>query len=238
MAGSKSQEIAAVDSCSPSNADCVMLADKRTSFDGVSIAFHWLTAVMVLSLITTAVWHSQSHDDVLRVLLLRIHRSLGVTVWFTTISRLIWRMTHAQLPPFPDQMTQAHRSLVQISEYCLYALLVIQPLTGFGAVLTRGRSFSLFWGHFPPLIPHYPAVEAALFVLHRLGAWGLILLISGHTLNALLRHFVVRDNTLQRMAPVFAATPSQRPAFAGYRRVADLVLSQGRVRAQQAGPGF
>ena len=55
MAGSKSQEIAAVDSCSSSNADCVMLADKRTSFDGVSIAFHWLTAVMVLSLITTAV---------------------------------------------------------------------------------------------------------------------------------------------------------------------------------------
>ena len=90
---------------------------------------------MVLSLITTAVWHSQSHDDVLRVLLLRIHRSLGVTVWFTTVSRLIWRMTHAQLPPFPDQMTQAHRSLVQISEHCLYALLVIQPLTGFGAVL-------------------------------------------------------------------------------------------------------
>ena len=113
MDGSKSQEIAAVDSCSSSNADCVMLADKRTSFDGVSIAFHWLTAVMVLSLITTAVWHSQSHDDVLRVLLLRIHRSLGVTVWFTTVSRLIWRMTHAQSPPFPDQMTQAHRSLVQ-----------------------------------------------------------------------------------------------------------------------------
>jgi len=124
-------------------------------------------------------------------------------------------MTHAQLPPFPDQMTQAHRSLVQISEYCLYALLVIQPLSGFGAVLTRGRSFSLFWGHFPPLIPHYPAVEAALFVLHRLGAWGLILLITGHALHALLRHFVVRDNTLQRMAPMLAATPSQRQLSLG-----------------------
>jgi hypothetical protein len=64
MAGSKSHEIAAVDSRYPSNADCVMPADKRTSFDGVSIAFHWLTAVLVLSLITTAVWHAQSHDDV------------------------------------------------------------------------------------------------------------------------------------------------------------------------------
>jgi cytochrome b561 len=215
MAGSKSHEIAAVDSRYPSNADCVMPADKRTSFDGVSIAFHWLTAVLVLSLITTAVWHAQSHDDVRRVLLLRIHRSVGVTVWFTTVSRLIWRMTHAQLPPFPDQMTQAHRSLVQISEYCLYALLIIQPLTGFGAVLTRGRSFTLFWGHVPPLIPHYPAVEAALFVLHRLGAWSFIILITGHALHAVLRHFVARDNTLHRMAPGLAATPSRRQLSLG-----------------------
>jgi cytochrome b561 len=124
-------------------------------------------------------------------------------------------MTHAQLPPFPDQMTQAHRSLVQISEYCLYALLIIQPLTGFGAVLTRGRSFTLFWGHVPPLIPHYPAVEAALFVLHRLGAWSFIILITGHALHAVLRHFVARDNTLHRMAPGLAATPSRRQLSLG-----------------------
>jgi cytochrome b561 len=215
MAGSNSEASATMDSRYASNADCVTPADKRTSFDGVSIAFHWLTAVLVLGLITTAVWRAQSHDDVLRVLLLRIHRSLGVTVWFTTVSRLIWRMTQAQLPPFPDQMTLAHRSLVQTSEYCLYALLAIQPLTGFGAVLTRGHSFTLFWGHVPPLIRHYPAVEAALFVLHRLGAWSFILLITGHAFHALLRHFVIRDNTLRRMAPVLAAAPSQHQLSLG-----------------------
>jgi cytochrome b561 len=202
MASLTTQEIAAMDSPYPPNAERLPPFNKRASFDGVSIAFHWLTVVLVFSMITTAVWHAQSHDDVLRVLLLRIHRSLGVTVWFTTVSRLIWRMTHAQLPPFPDHMAQTHRSLVQISEYCLYALLVIQPLTGFGAVLTRGRSFTLFWGHVPPLIQHYPTVEAALFLLHRVGAWSFILLITGHAVHALARHFIVRDNTLQRMAPV------------------------------------
>ena len=42
-----------------------------------------------------------------------------------------------EIAPFPDNMTRIHRALVQISEYCLYALLIIQPTIGFGSVLTR-----------------------------------------------------------------------------------------------------
>jgi cytochrome b561 len=202
MASLTTQEIAAADLSHGSNVERLPSVDKRTSFDGVTFTFHWATVVLVLGLFTTAIWHAQSHDDVLKVLLLRIHRSLGVTVWMTTVLRLVWRKTNAKLPPFPDDMTQIHRALVQISEYCLYALLVIQPTIGFSAVLTRGRSFTLFWGHVPPLIPHYPTVEAVLFSLHRIGAWALGLLVTAHAVNALVHHFIIRDNTLARMAPV------------------------------------
>lgn len=201
MAGSTKQEIVAVNSSHPSNLERLSPTNERTSFDGVTMAFHWATVALVLGLLTTAIWHAQSHDDVLKVLLLRIHRSLGVMVWITTVSRLVWRMTYAQLPPFPHDMTHSHRKLVQTKEYCLYALLVIQPLTGFGAVLTRGRSFTLFWGHVPPLIPHYPTIEVVLFSLHRIGAWSLGLLITAHAVKALVHHFMIRDNTLSRMAP-------------------------------------
>ena len=225
MASLNTPKTVAVDAPYSANLDSLPAGVKRTSFDPVSITFHWLTAILVLGLITTAVWHTRSHDDVLRVLLLRIHRSLGVTVWFTTVSRLIWRMTHAQLPPFPDHMGQAHRSLVQTSEHFLYALLVFQPLTGFAAMLTRGRSFTLFWGHVPPLIPHYPAVETALFLLHRIGAWSLILLVTSHAAHALVRHFVGRDNTLQRMAPVLGARADMRELCVG---AADVRTSFGR----------
>ena len=202
MASLVTQGIAAADPSDDSSAERPPSVEKRTSFDGVTLAFHWVTVVLVLGLFTTAIWHAFSHDDVLRVLLLRIHRSLGVTVWTTTVLRLVWRKTNAKLPPFPDDMSKLHRVFVQMSEYCLYALLVIQPTVGFGAVLTRGRSFTLFWGHVPPLIPHYPTVEAVLFSLHRAGAWALGVLITAHAVNALVHHFVIRDNTLARMAPV------------------------------------
>lgn len=207
MASLRTQETAAADLSHGSKVERLPPVIQRTSFDGVTLAFHWATVVLVLGLFTTAIWSLISHDDVLRVLLLRIHRSLGMTVWTTTVLRLVWRKTNAKLPPFPEDMTQLHRGLVQISEYCLYALLVIQPTVGFSRMLTRGRSFTLFWGHVPPLIPHYPTVTAILFSLHRIGAWALGLLITAHAVNALVHHFVIRDNTLARMAPVVGIRP-------------------------------
>ena len=217
MASLTTRQIAAADFSHDLSVEHSQSVDKRTSFDGVTLTFHWVTVMLVLGLFTTAIWHALSHDDVLRVMLLRIHRSLGVTVWMTTALRLIWRKTNAELPPFSEGMSQLHRALVQISEYCLYALLVIQPTIGFGAVLTRGRSFTLFWGHMPPLVPHYPTVEAVLFSLHRVGAWALGLLITAHAVNALVHHFIIRDNTLARMAPVLGTE----------RGIGELALERG-----------
>src|SRR5215472_18069314 len=150
----------------------------RATFDSVTIALHWITVVLVLALLTTALLHAQSHDDGTKALLLRIHRSLGVTVWMTTAFRLGWRMTNAKLPPFPDDMTRLNRALVQMSEYCLYALLLIQPITGLSATITRGRSFVLFWWHIAPLMSHYPTLQSALLLVHRIGAWTLGFLIK------------------------------------------------------------
>jgi cytochrome b561 len=200
MAGLSTQERnAGLESSQSSNVHPMPIAN-RASFDGVTIALHWTTVVLVLALLTTAWLRAQSHDDA--ALLLRIHRSLGVTVWMTTAFRLIWRMTNAKLPPFPDDMPRKHRLLVQISEYCLYALLLIQPITGLSATITRGRSFVLFWWHIPPLMHHYPTLQAALFLVHRIGAETLGVLITGHAVTALTHYFVLRDNMLQRMAPV------------------------------------
>jgi superoxide oxidase len=217
MAALSTQERnAAVESSRRSNMQPVPLA-KRTSFDGVTIAFHWATVLVVLGLLTTALWHAQSHDEMTKALMLRIHRSLGVGVWTVTAFRLVWRMTNAKLPPFPDEMTDIHRLVVKISEYGLYALLIVQPLTGFVATITRGRSFLLFWWHIPPLMLHYPTLRAALLAAHRIGAWTFGILIMGHAMAALIHYFVLRDNVLQRMAPIIGIPRGMRKFWLGAR---------------------
>jgi cytochrome b561 len=174
------------------------------SFDAITMVFHWVTVVFVIGLLVTALLHAQSHDDPAKMLLLWIHRSLGIAVWLVTVFRIAWRVNGAQMPPFPATMTSAHRALVQLSEYGLYALLVVQPITGLAATITRGRGFDLFWSYIPPLTGHYPALHAELFIAHRLGAWMLIILISGHALVALVHYFILRDDVLRRMIPLGA----------------------------------
>src|SRR5579871_2643201 len=135
-------------------------APRRTPFDSITIAVHWLTVIVVLAMFTTAWLHEYLHDAVLRSSLLQIHRSLGLTVWLLTMLRLAWRLTGAQLPPFPSNMRPTHRNAVKASEYCLYGLLLWQPATGFAASILRGRRFAIFAVTFPNLLPEHKTAES------------------------------------------------------------------------------
>ena len=176
----------------------------RPPFDRVTIGVHWATVLIVLALFSSAWLHAYSHDGVHKALLLQIHRSLGVTIWMITIMRLLWRLTHATLPPFPASMSRLHRAFVQMSEYTLYALLLIQPVTGMAATLLRGRQFALFFWHVPPLMSESRAIWISLEGIHEIGACAFGALILGHAAAALIHHFVLRDDVLECMAPVMA----------------------------------
>src|SRR5215475_10976291 len=92
---------------------------RRPPFDAVTMALHWATVLLVLSLFATAWLHGQAevrHSDYTPILIW-MHRSLGTTLWLVTACRLIWRLTGAKLPPFPETMTPLHRIVVKSSEY-------------------------------------------------------------------------------------------------------------------------
>jgi cytochrome b561 len=125
----------------------------RPPFDSVTICLHWATVLLVLAMFASALLRAQAQDDVLKAVLLQIHRSLGLTIWVTTGFRLACWLSHAKLPPFPADMTKVHRATAYLSEYGLYALLPAQPATGLGATLLGGRPFALFLWRFSQLGP-------------------------------------------------------------------------------------
>jgi superoxide oxidase len=123
-----------------SNTDATPTDARRPPFDGVTIAFHWVTVLIVLAIFASAWMHSQSHDHAFKAILLQIHTSLGVTIWVATALRLVWRSTNAKLPPFPENMPKVQQRLAKASEYGLYALLLFQPATGLAATLVGAVS--------------------------------------------------------------------------------------------------
>jgi cytochrome b561 len=183
---------------------------KPRRFDAVTIGFHWTTAALIAGMFASAWLHALAEGGRQASLLLAIHRSLGLSVWVVAVCRLGWRMRFAYLPPFPLTMSRAKQALAKGSEYSLYALLLIQPLTGLAQSLTRGRPFLLFGWEAPAVMARDVGLTSLLGSVHRFSAWALIGLLGLHTLAALHHRFVIRDEVLQSMLPWTVAMRSAR----------------------------
>jgi superoxide oxidase len=170
-------------------------------FDAVTIGFHWTTAALIAGMFVSAWLHAMAEGGRLASLLLAIHRSLGLSIWVVAICRLGWRLRFACLPPFPPTMSKAKQALAKSSEYSLYALLLIQPMTGLAQSLTRGRPFLLFGWQAPVVMARDAGLTGLLGSIHRLSAWALLGLVGLHALAALHHRFVLRDEVLQSMLP-------------------------------------
>ena len=168
-------------------------------FDQTSIALHWLTLVLVVTQFTTA-WILDA-PGVNHTALLTAHRSTGLLTWVVVVARLLWRRWFAHLPPFPASMPRFQQRMAKLNEYLLYGLLLLQPLTGLGDTLFRGRPFGLFGLHLPALLPANKPVHLMLHSAHEIGANALLLLIAVHAGAALMHALILRDGIAQRMSP-------------------------------------
>lgn len=175
----------------------------RPPFDALTITLHWITLLIVAALLGSGLLHAVVEGRSWASSLLKVHRSLGVALWIITVFRLIWRITNAYFPPFPVSMTALHRLGVRLSEYGLYALLLIQPATGAAQTILLGQRMDLFAWSIPPVSARDMTLAGMLHGAHEIGAWCMIVLVGLHATAALVHHFVLRDDVLEAMAPVF-----------------------------------
>ena len=195
--------------------DAISTADRapafrRGRFDLLSIAFHWITLALVIGLFAIAWTLKSVNDEETARLLLMVHRSLGVTVWVLTAARLAWRRTGAHLPPFPPSMPRLQQWAATANEWALYALLLVQPLTGLGYTLAAGRPFPLFGIEVPALIARNRALAHGLHHVHELGATILLALVGLHAAAALLHGLFLRDGVFEAMLPWTRRAPTNR----------------------------
>ena len=173
-------------------------AAKIDRFDRITMAFHWLTVVLLMLQFATALMLYWLERDYAALIL--IHRSTGSLIWMVAAARLAWRHGFAHLPPFPPAMPMFQRRIATLNEYSPYFLL-LQPLTGLADTLFRGRAFDLAVWHVPALLERNKAVFGVFHKLHELGAMALLVLVAVHATAALLHGLVLRDGILARMLP-------------------------------------
>ena len=159
---------------------------------------HWLMAPMVIAqlLVGVTMVAALSYYPTL----LAIHRPLGLLILVFALVRLANRLTHRP-PPFLATMSNTERRIATWSEYLLYGLLLVQPVTGW-AMLSAARFPVTLLGPvaLPGIAPRNIDVFAVLRKCHVAFALLLFLAFTAHMTAVLFHTLVLRDRLLDRMA--------------------------------------
>lgn len=176
-----------------------MLKDSSLGYGVISIAIHWISALLILFLFGLGIymvdltyyddWYHKGPE---------LHVSLGLLVLLLMLLRIIWRTinpTPVDLPAKPIQQKAAR--LVKIA---LYLFIFIVITSGYLITTAEGQAASMFnLVKFPVLVELSADNVDRAGELHEYFAWGIIALVVVHLLGALMHHFVMRDKTLVRI---------------------------------------
>lgn len=175
------------------------VATGQRQFTALMRLFHWLTAALVLTILGIGVAMVASLADYHR--LVSIHRPLGILILIVVVIRFVNRH-YSTLPPFPATMSPRERSVASASEFFLYALLIVQPLVGWGMLSAASYPIMLYGSiHLFPILPHNVMLYAVLRRAHTILAYLLFLTFLAHLGAVLFHTWVMRDGTFNRMAP-------------------------------------
>ncbi|WP_156405544.1 cytochrome b [Sphingomonas sp. Root710] len=90
----------------------------------VAIALHWLIAAFIVYNLVSG-WYIAELPSIFR----DFHVSAGLTVLILTLARIGWRLLHRP-PPHDDALKPWEKGLANLTHICLYAGMLVLPLTG------------------------------------------------------------------------------------------------------------
>nr|WP_275901812.1 cytochrome b/b6 domain-containing protein [Brevibacterium zhoupengii] len=163
-----------------------------------SSILHWLMAAMVvLQLFIAAVMMASL---AYHPFLLALHRPLGIVILIFVVIRIVNLFLHRP-PPAMSTMGPFERLVAKGSEFLLYTLLLVQPLTGWAMVSAAGDPVSLGPLQLPPIAPEHASLFGLLRIGHSVSAYLLFAAFTAHMCAVLFHTLVLRDGLLSRMAP-------------------------------------
>ncbi|MGI9409656.1 MAG: cytochrome b/b6 domain-containing protein [Hyphomicrobiaceae bacterium] len=215
-----------------------MLLNTRDSYGLVAQVLHWITAVLILTMLLLGAYMQQlpsttADQATAKFWWFSLHKTIGVATFVVALVRVFW----ALLQPRP-RLLNADRRLenfaAQTVHWLLYGAIIAMPITGW-LHHAASEGFAPIWWPLPQNLPMIPKDEQLASVFASAHFYTAILLgtsVGLHIAGALKHALVDRDETLNRMIPGAAATthhrlPDERPgnfpvflAFAAFFAIA------------------
>lgn len=167
----------------------------------IAVILHWLMALFILLLLALGFYMTSLPDSGFtkeKIILVLLHKELGMWVLFLVMVRLLWRWCNVSIL-LPDHLPSWQKTAAHTAHWMLYFFMFVMPITGW-LMSSAGDYPSFFFGF---LLPDLIGINFDDFLwyreLHRWLGYGLLLTITGHTGAALMHHFILKDGVLRSM---------------------------------------
>lgn len=175
--------------------------NENKRYGSLSIGLHWLMVLLIAAVYACIELRENfPKGSDIREGLKAWHFMLGLCVLVLVAIRMLARLTHTT--PLIDPTPSKWQGLfAQLMHLALYALMVGMPLLGWLTLSAQGKHIPFFGLELPALVAESKPIAEWAKEIHEAGGTIGYLLIGLHAVAALFHHYVVRDNTLQRMLP-------------------------------------
>lgn len=204
------------------------LANTTQSYGGVAKTLHWLTALLILTLIPLGIVANQLPYDTSEQLaqkawLFSLHKTLGVAVFFVALVRILWAVTQPK-PGLLHPDRKVESLAAETVHWLLYGSLVLVPLSGWIHHAATTGFAPIWWpfGQNLPLVPKSDGIAATMAGAHWVLTKVLGLSLLLHIAGALKHHVIDRDMTLRRM---WFGRPDLPQASAQHRHGAPITMA-------------
>jgi cytochrome b561 len=177
-------------------------AETVPAYDPLLRRIHWATAVLFITAMLIGFYCGlQQPGTSPRKELLEIHKSLGVTLFFLAILRLMVRAS-TTAPGEPPSLSPWVKLAARFNHWALYFILFAMPITGYMFTSAGGYSLKYFWTFsWPRLVVHNPEVARFGEETHGLLAYFVYAVVALHIAATIWHVAVKKDETLARMWP-------------------------------------
>ena len=168
--------------------------NSTVNWGGMARGLHWFTAILMLLQFILGWTGPDMQPSPLKIQVLTGHKSLGITILFLLLTRILWRWLSPAPAPAAD-MRHLERVLSTIVHALIYLVGVALALSGWLAASTTLVPWKLWWLlPWPRLTAPDKALHETFATAHEWLSWLLLLLIVGHILAALRHHFLEKND--------------------------------------------
>ena len=159
--------------------------------------FHWITFVILIAQIPFGFYLVGLEFSDRRIDLENIHILIGITVFYITLLRLIWKFFNSS-PTDGNSFFKGQIIIAKINHFLLYLSIFTITISGILKKLYMGETLNFIFFKYGFEKDNFVLADA-YYQVHIYANYLLLALVSLHILAVIVHHFIFKDKILNKI---------------------------------------